>query len=100
VAGGEPGAVNDTVLEQPGAEPVHVKKHTGLRLEQGSRISFRTAGGGGWGEPGDRPAADVATDVRDGFVTPSVARDVYLVAVGADGVVDQAETGRLRASRR
>jgi N-methylhydantoinase B len=99
VAGGQPGAVNDTVVTQPGAEPVHVKKHTGLRLERGSRISFLTAGGGGWGEPADRPVEDVAADVRDGFVTPSVARDVYRVAVGADGVVDEAETGRLRAAR-
>ncbi|HEX3790053.1 MAG TPA: hydantoinase B/oxoprolinase family protein [Pseudonocardiaceae bacterium] len=99
VAGGEPGAVNDTVLEQPGAEPVHVKKHTGLRLEQGALISFRTAGGGGWGEPTDRPVAEVAADVLDGFVTASVARDTYLVAVAADGTVDEAETGRLRASR-
>jgi N-methylhydantoinase B len=94
--GGQPGAVNDTVVVQPGAEPVHVKKHTGLRLEAGSSITFRTAGGGGWGDPFDRPASDVLEDVLDGFVTPAAARERYGVVVSDTGEVDTAATEELR----
>jgi N-methylhydantoinase B len=94
--GGQPGAVNDTVVVQPGAEPVHVKKHTGLRLEPGSSISFRTAGGGGWGVPFDRPAAEVLEDVLDGFVSRDAAREQYGVVVSEAGEVDVAATETLR----
>ncbi|KIF78413.1 hypothetical protein QR77_40925 [Streptomyces sp. 150FB] len=95
--GGHPGAVNDTVVRQPGGEASHVKKHTGLRLEAGSYVSFRTAGGGGWGEAAERPVEEVARDVLDGFVSVEAARDLYRVAVSADGVVDAGLTERLRA---
>jgi N-methylhydantoinase B len=98
LGGGRPGAVNDTVVRQPGGEATHIKKHTGLLLEQGAFVTFRTAGGGGWGDPASRPVDDVARDVLDGFVSQEAARDLYLVAVGADGVVDTEETRRMRAA--
>ncbi|TNC20213.1 hydantoinase B/oxoprolinase family protein [Amycolatopsis alkalitolerans] len=94
--GGQPGATNDTVVVQPGAEPVHIKKHTGLPLAPGSAITFRTAGGGGWGDPSTRDPAAVAEDVLDGFVTPRAARDEYRVVVTAGGEVDAEATDRLR----
>ncbi|MET7996107.1 hydantoinase B/oxoprolinase family protein [Amycolatopsis sp. NPDC005232] len=94
--GGQAGAVNDTIVTQPGGQPEHVKKHTGLALQAGSKVTFRTAGGGGWGLPSERPAADVAEDVRDGFVTAEAARELYGVVLTADGRVDEPSTGRLR----
>jgi N-methylhydantoinase B len=95
--GGLPGAVNDTVVVQPGGEPQHVKKHTGLGLEAGSKVTFRTAGGGGWGNPFERSVNEIAEDVLDGLVSPSAARELYGVAISADGAVDQAETDQLRS---
>lgn len=94
--GGLEGAVNDTVVQQPGQAPVHVKKHTGLQLEGGASISFRTAGGGGWGNPMDRPPAEVLEDVLDGMVSHAAARELYGVAVSADGHINHAETEQLR----
>jgi N-methylhydantoinase B len=94
--GGQPGAVNDTVVVQPGGDPVHVKKHTGLRLEAGSSITFRTAGGGGWGAPFDRPAGEVLEDVLDGFVSREAAREYYGVVVSEAGDIDTAATEKLR----
>ena len=54
-------------------------------------------GGGGLGAPANRSVDDVAADVRDGFVSSEAARVLYRVAVGEDGVVDVAETSRLRS---
>ena len=44
-------------------------------------IRIHTANGGGFGDPRERDAAAVAEDVRNGFVTPERAREVY----GHDG---------------
>ena len=53
-------------------------------------------GGGGYGDPHKRPAEKVADDVARGLVWVESAREHYGVAVGADGVLDEAETARLR----
>lgn len=98
--GGQPGAVNDTVVIQPGAEPVHVKKSTGLALQPGSWISFRTAGGGGWGDPLDRPADEVREDCVDGFVTVQSARDLYGVVLSEAFEPDQQATQAFRRERK
>ncbi len=66
-------------------------------LSAGDLISVRSGGGGGWGDPRDRPPDRVAADVLDGYVTVDEAREVYGVAVRAGGDVDGPETARLRA---
>lgn len=96
--GGDPGAVNETVVVAPGAEPVQVTKHTGLRLPAGSSITFRTAGGGGWGDPLRRPVAEVVEDYLDGYISRDAARERYGVLLGEDGTPDRAGTDRLRGA--
>ena len=51
----------------------------------------------GLGNPRKRPAAVVAEDVRQGFISSEAARRDYGVAVNDDGTVDEAETAKLRA---
>jgi len=70
-----------------------------LELEPGDVLSVRTPGGGGHGDPFDRPIAEVRADVEAGLVTTARAREAYAVVM-ADGVVDEAATNRLRAERR
>jgi N-methylhydantoinase B len=53
-------------------------------------------GGGGYGDPHKRPAAKVAEDVALGLVSKKAARELYGVALTSEGVVDEAETTRLR----
>jgi len=53
-------------------------------------------GGGGYGDPHKRPAERVADDVARGLVSIEAAREHYGVAVDAGGVLDEAETVRLR----
>lgn len=46
-------------------------------LEPGDRIAYRTAGGGGYGDPKERDRDKVREDLRNGLVSPQAARDVY-----------------------
>ena len=51
-------------------------------MAPGQRFTMRDAGGGGFGEPANRPRAKVLADVAAGLVTPAAAREVYGVASG------------------
>ena len=69
-------------------------------LDRGQRIRTEAGGGGGWGPPREREPARVLDDVRNEFVTPAVAREVYGVSVvpsGEDYELDLEATERLRA---
>ena len=55
-----------------------------------------TPGGGGWGDPLERPTDLVAADVREGFVTREPAAEAYGVVIGADGAVDEPATTEAR----
>jgi N-methylhydantoinase B len=63
----------------------------------GDFIRLETPGGGGFGDPAARDAQEVALDVADGIVSEVRARELYRVALTADGEVDWAATKRLRA---
>jgi N-methylhydantoinase B len=63
-------------------------------------VRLHTSGGGGWGDPLDRPAERVRRDVAGGFVSPASAREDYGVVLGARGLVDEEATDTLRASKR
>jgi N-methylhydantoinase B len=71
-------------------------KFSNVRLHRGDTILLRTPSGGGYGPPRGRDPEAVAHDVREGFVHPTAALDVYGVAVSADGSVDHEATARLR----
>ena len=43
----------------------------------GDRISFRTAGGGGWGEPAKRARERIEEDLRNGLLGVEEAKQVY-----------------------
>ena len=43
--------------------PPHLSKEQNIALTAGDRVRVRTPGGGGYGDPGMRPDADVARDV-------------------------------------
>jgi len=56
--------------------------------------------GGGYGDPLLREAASVAVDVARGAVSAHAARDIYGVALDANGVADEAASRTLRQSLR
>jgi N-methylhydantoinase B len=68
------------------------------RLDRGDAITIRAGGGGGFGPPEARDPKAVAHDVRQGYVSPEVARDVYGVALDPKTLaVDPAATEKQRA---
>jgi N-methylhydantoinase B len=73
-------------------------------LSAGTLVRIDTTGGGGWGDPLDRPPESVLFDVIQGKVSPESARRDYGVVVlsGADQAwqLDAAATGLLRADLR
>jgi N-methylhydantoinase B len=64
----------------------------------GDFIRLELPGGGGFGDPGTRDPAQVASDVADGLITSAAAREHYRVALAEDGSVDLPATRRLRAA--
>ena len=75
-------------------------KFADIQIQQGDEIKIVSPGGGGYGQPEERDPMSVVEDVREGFVSPQEARDVYAVVLSqeenGDSRVDEAATERLR----
>jgi N-methylhydantoinase B len=69
-----------------------------IEIKTGDVLVKVSGGGGGVGNPFDRPAELVALDVKNEMISVAAARQIYGVAVDpATFAVDAAETRRLRA---
>jgi len=72
-----------------------------VRLEPGDAYVLRSGGGGGYGHPFQRPAAQVLEDVRQGYISLEAARLSYSVVIDSDTMaVDQAQTATIRGEAR
>jgi len=71
------------------------------QLKPGDAFKIRSGGGGGYGDPLERPIAQVAHDVRQGYVTVNAAAELYGVVIDSETLAaDEAATERLRAALR
>jgi N-methylhydantoinase B/oxoprolinase/acetone carboxylase alpha subunit len=62
-------------------------KFTNVVLKRGDELYYRTAGGGGYGEPAERDPQRVLADVRDGYVSKAAAlRDYKIPSDLLDGL--------------
>ncbi|MFW6205322.1 MAG: hydantoinase B/oxoprolinase family protein, partial [Actinomycetota bacterium] len=90
----DPGGPNERDVDAlADAEPVRA----------GEVIRIRTTGGGGWGDPLDRPYDEVLRDLRWGKISVEGARDDYGVVVtgGADDpLLDESASDALRSRLR
>ncbi|HZA73753.1 MAG TPA: hydantoinase B/oxoprolinase family protein, partial [Propionibacteriaceae bacterium] len=104
VAGGRAGRPFEVVIDPGGpAERTVDALADAEPVRAGEVIRIRTTGGGGWGDPLDRPYAEVVRDLAWGKVSLAGARDDYGVVVGGDPddpEVDEAASDALRAARR
>jgi N-methylhydantoinase B len=75
--GGAAAATNQAILTRATGGDQSLLKATGVALEPGDRLTFHTAGGGGWGSTGERDRAAIADDVQKGFVSPEAAERDY-----------------------
>jgi N-methylhydantoinase B len=86
LSGGSPGAVNEAVLARRDGTEQRLLKATSVPMEPGDRLVFRTAGGGGWGDPRLRDRREVADDVAKGYVSLDAARRDYGYDEARNGV--------------
>ncbi len=82
--------------EDAPARPL-TSKAAGLQLKKGDVLSLEFAGGGGAGDPRERPPGRVREDVVRGYVSREAARNDYGVVLDDDLGIDAAATARLRA---
>jgi N-methylhydantoinase B len=86
----DPGGPNERAVDAlADAEPIRA----------GEVIRIRTTGGGGWGDPLERPYDEVRTDVRWGKVSVEGAWIDYAVRI-TDGSLDEPASDAERARRR
>jgi N-methylhydantoinase B len=81
--GGLEGVPNIASLARPDGSRTTFGKATRLLCAKGSTLELRTGGGGGYGDPSDRPAEEVHADVREGYITEEHARRYYPHAFAA-----------------
>src|SRR5258708_1653828 len=64
--GGESGAINLAVITHTHGQKTEVRKETEIELEAGDRVTFLTAGGGGYGDPSPRSRESIERDLAEG----------------------------------
>ncbi|MGA8951443.1 MAG: hydantoinase B/oxoprolinase family protein, partial [Xanthobacteraceae bacterium] len=70
-------------------------------LKTGDAFRLRSGGGGGYGSALERPAAEVAADAQQGYISLVAAKELYGVVLDPDSfAVDFTATEQLRASLR
>ena len=96
--GGMEGAGNGVIVRTDGTWKTDFPNAKVLmaRIREGDAFAVQSGGGGGFGDPKKRPAAEVAWDVRQGYVSLASARDDYGVVCDEMGVLDEAATAKLR----
>ena len=101
ILGGTPGSRSEKILRRKdGTEERLPSKCDEVKVEPGDLLIYRTAGGGGWKDPLDRPAENVAADVAKGLVSREKADAEYGVVLDDAGAVDEAATEARRAALR
>lgn len=96
INGGLAGAKGSMIVHEEGKEPVKAPQY-GIARHGPFRVTIEGPAGGGWGNPLRRDPERVWRDIRDDLVSPEQAREIYGVALTADGTaVDQVATSRLR----
>src|SRR5881398_1762739 len=106
IAGGKPGSPNQLVARAGGAHAFAVGDKAGyIEHAAGEWYEYHYGGGGGWGDPLERPPEQVLEDVLDEYVSVKAARRSYGVVLTGSLeeptlAVDRAATERLRAEIR
>jgi len=94
---GQPGSCNYFELDT-GDGTRRMSRAPTMTLKRGDRLNIFTGGGGGYGNPFDRPPEEVFEEVRADYISPEQAANSYGVALLSDGsAIDEAGTARLRS---
>lgn len=72
--GGGSGATGFCVVRR-GDTIIPLKSKDALNLQRGDVVILSVGGGGGYGDPAERPASQIEADIADGIVSPDRARE-------------------------
>ena len=72
--GGQSGAVGRIRIGEDGQD---LPGKGEVRVPAGETLIFETPGGGGFGDPLDRPRKEIAHDLEEGLISPDAARETY-----------------------
>ncbi|MBM3572949.1 MAG: hydantoinase B/oxoprolinase family protein, partial [Alphaproteobacteria bacterium] len=97
--GGRAGATGQAWLNPDSSAAKQLGKINVIRLGVGEVLSIRTPGGGGYGDPLERPIEAVAADIHAGLTTVDAAARDFGVIAGAHGI-DREATSERRAELR
>jgi len=97
--GGKPGSINALNIAYPdGSTRVPKAKEIIRGIPRGAVFRQWAGGGGGYGEPRDRPVDLVLADVQDGVLSVGAALEDYGVAIDPTSLaLDEPRTQRLRS---
>ena len=98
ILGGKPGMRSTKILVRAdGSRTILPSKCDQVKVEPGDQLIFQTAGGGGWGDPLQRPVEQVHADVLRELVSLEKARSDYGVVIDPQTQhLDTAATTALR----
>jgi N-methylhydantoinase B len=77
VDGGQAGRSNASLIRRVDGSERSITKESNVVLAQGDTVTFWTAGGGGYGDPLERPRETVREDLRLGYVSAEGATHDY-----------------------
>jgi N-methylhydantoinase B len=98
--GGLPAQSWSTIIRRSDGTTRKVKSRERFTLNTGDVLDCVTAGGGGYGDPIERPAREVVSDLRDQRITRAEAETAYGLVFDAAGELDAAATESRRAELR
>jgi len=102
ILGGRPAACSEKwLVRKDGSREPLPSKIDNVRVRNGDRVIFRTAGGGGWGDPLERDPVRTRNDVARKLMTATKAREDYGVVLTGDRFdIDRRATDELRDGMR
>lgn len=77
LAGGLPGETAKCFIEEAGGARIRVSGKLTKELPSDTKIILETAGGGGYGPPGERTREAVEQDLAEGLISTAAAREFY-----------------------
>lgn len=99
--GGKDGALGRITVKKAGAEVINLQQSTLLSPAKGDILECYSSGGGGYGDPFERPVELVFDDVVDELLSVEKAREDYGVVIDPQTfTVDRRATEALREAHR
>jgi N-methylhydantoinase B len=100
--GGGPGAMARSLLRRAGGAQISIPSKLEFKMQPGDTLNVWTSGGGGYGDPLERPPQSVMEDVLDRKVSRESAQADYGVVISGRTFDEEATAARrseLRAAR-